>query len=222
MSNSTELHIEENHDHEHEDYVGDKMGMWLFLFTELLLFGGMFLAFLVYYISFYTEDFHNAGKNLNVMMGGGNTLILLTSSLTMVLAITAIQKKNKFLSIFYLIVTIACAGGFMVVKYFEWGAKFSHGLYPAKLTSLAEYFGPSIIPSLPKGEAIFFGLYFTMTGLHGFHVMAGVAVLLIVLYKVIVNDIDSEKFGYMENVGLYWHVVDLIWIYLFPLLYLVA
>jgi Heme/copper-type cytochrome/quinol oxidase, subunit 3 len=130
--------------HIHRDDVGARMGMWLFLFTELILFGGMFILYSVYrYL--HPEAFHIAAKELNTIVGTLNTAILLTSSLTMALSITAIQRKQKSLSIFFQIITIILALGFMVNKYFEWTAKFHHGIYP----------GSDILLSKPQGEILF-------------------------------------------------------------------
>ncbi len=195
----------------HRDYIGAKMGMWLFLFTEILLFAGLFLAYFVYR-HMHPEDFHIASDTLNVAMGATNTVVLLTSSLTMVLAITAIQKGRRGLSAFLLVVTILCASAFMVIKYFEWTAKFHHGIYPDS----------PVVNALPHGQTLFYGLYFTMAGLHGLHVLVGMIALCFMLVWLIRGTRVTQKdFVKLENAGLYWHLVDLIWIYLFPLLYLI-
>lgn len=195
----------------HRDYVGAKIGMWLFLFTELLLFGGLFLAFLVYR-SLYLGDFAHASDELNVVLGTFNTVVLLTSSLTMVLAVTAMQKGKKKTAILCLLLTMGCALGFMAVKYVEWSAKIHHGIYP----------NSHYLLELPRGQALFFGLYYTMTGLHAFHVFIGVVVLAWITVMIQKDKITQHDFIKLENAGLYWHLVDLIWIYLFPLLYLVG
>ncbi|MCF8240791.1 MAG: cytochrome c oxidase subunit 3 family protein [Melioribacteraceae bacterium] len=199
-----------NDQHVHRDDIGSKMGMWLFLFTELLLFGGMFLIYAVYRFQ-HTELFKLAALELDTAVGTLNTIILLTSSLTVALAITALQKGNKFLSILNLVITIVFALTFMVNKFFEWSVKFSHGIYP----------GSEDLTSKQNGEILFFGLYYVMTGLHGLHVVIGVALLTYVLVLIIKNKITSENFIKLENSGLYWHLVDLIWIFLFPLFYLI-
>jgi len=272
MSSIAEQHTAENQeelfhfDHHHTDYEGAKLGVWLFLFTELVLFGGMFLALFAYGTGEYAADFHAAGKNLNVFKGAGNTLVLLTSSLTMVYAITALQKGSKFWSLVHIAITVILAMTFMVIKYFEWSAKFEHHLFPSKVGFLEAKYGQSDLKRaysaefaesgmtlaefnkvkvdvngnpMPdgvtaeeakkythhrytRGQVIFFGMYFTMTGLHGFHVLIGVALLLWMFWGVFRETITAENYGYLENVGLYWHLVDLIWIYLFPLFYLVA
>lgn len=205
MSNSTSA----EHVHVHRDDYGAKMGMWLFLFTELLLFGGLFILYMAYRVE-YIQQFQLAAKELKVYMGGVNTIILLTSSLTMVLSIVALQRKNVKGSIFWLVTTIAFALGFMVVKYFEWSDKFAHGIYPK---------GPGLMEK-SQGEIIFFGLYYTMTGLHGLHVIIGVGLLTAMLIQLKRNKVRPDRFVPLENAGLYWHLVDLIWIFLFPLFYL--
>jgi cytochrome c oxidase subunit III len=197
--------------HVHRDDIGGKMGMWLFLFTELLLFGGMFFIYAVY--RFMNQDaFHLAAKELNTIIGAFNTGILLTSSLTMALSITAIQKGNRKLSVFFQLITIVFAFGFMVNKYFEWSAKFHHGIYP----------GSEELLSRSSGEILFFGLYYVMTGLHGLHVIIGVIVIGVMTRFTIKGIINSDSYVKLESAGLYWHLVDIIWIFLFPLFYLIT
>lgn len=197
--------------HVHRDDVGARMGMWLFLFTELLLFGGMFILYSVYRYN-NPEAFHLAAKELNTIIGTFNTAILLTSSLTMALSITAIQRNNKSLSIFFQLLTIVLALAFMVNKYFEWTAKFNHGIYPGSEELLAK----------SSGEILFFGLYYVMTGLHGLHVIIGVVLIAFMTRFTMKNIITSESYVKLESAGLYWHLVDIIWIFLFPLFYLIT
>lgn len=208
MRNDHEAVVVEQH--VHRDDVGAKMGMWLFLFTEVLLFGGMFLIYAVYRYQ-HTEDFRIAAMELNTGIGTLNTIILLTSSLTVALSIAAIQKKNKFLSILLLSVTILFAFMFMVNKYFEWSAKFEHGIYP----------GSEELLNRSNGQILFFGLYYVMTGLHGLHVIVGVVILAFILVFIIRDKVTFDNYVKLENAGLYWHLVDLIWIFLFPLFYLI-
>jgi cytochrome c oxidase subunit 3 len=195
----------------HRDDIGTRMGMWLFLFTELLLFGGMFILYSIYRFT-YPDAFHLAAKELNTIIGAFNTAILLTSSLTMALSIAAIQRNQKSLSIFLQFITIVLALGFMVNKYFEWGAKFSHGIYP----------GSDVLLSKPAGEIIFFGLYYVMTGLHGIHVIIGIVLIAIMMRFTSKGIIKSDSYVKLETIGLYWHLVDIIWIFLFPLFYLIT
>lgn len=197
--------------HIHRDDVGARMGMWLFLFTELILFGGMFILYSVYRYQF-PDAFHLGAKELNTIIGTFNTAILLTSSLTMALSITAIQRKQKALSIFFQFLTILLALGFMVNKYFEWTAKFHHGIYPGSEELLAK----------PSGEIIFFGLYYVMTGLHGLHVIIGMVLIAVMMKFTSDGIIRSESYVKLESAGLYWHLVDIIWIFLFPLFYLIT
>jgi cytochrome c oxidase subunit 3 len=226
----------------------------------------MFILYSVYR-SEYATDFHHAAEELNTLLGTINTLILLTSSLTMALAIAATHHGNRKLALSMLAVTVLCGIGFLVIKYFEWGAKIHHGIYP----------GSEFLLAHPKGEILFFGLYFTMAGVHGIHVLVGV-VLLTVMFIRVANqpnakvsfvvghglgqaeggrvaildkdgkplwtgeEIDTSiqridvstrywpvrkrfrvaDFNLLENSGLYWHIVDIVWIFLFPLFYLIT
>lgn len=197
--------------HVHRDDIGSRLGMWLFLFTELILFGGMFIVYAIYRFT-HQQEFHLAAKELNTLFGTLNTIILLTSSLTMALSITALQKNQKGLSIFLQLATIVFASAFMVNKFFEWSAKFHHGLFP----------GSDILMEKSNGEILFFGLYYIMTGLHGLHVIIGVALIGTMTYFTSKNRITSDNYVRLEAAGLYWHLVDIIWIFLFPLFYLIT
>jgi cytochrome c oxidase subunit 3 len=194
----------------HRDDVGARMGMWLFLFTELLLFGGLFLVYAVYRHE-YIDQFRVAALALNTTVGALNTIILLTSSLTVALSIAALQKGNKNLSIMLLFMTNILAFAFMVNKFFEWSEKIHHGIYPGSETLL----------NLPDGQILFYGLYYIMTGLHGLHVIIGLVFLSIVLGFIFTGSVNKDSYVKLENAGLYWHLVDLIWIFLFPLFYLI-
>jgi len=194
----------------HKDYEGAKLGMWLFLFTEVLLFGGMFVLYSVY-LHRYPTEYHEAGKELNAFIGGLNTVVLLISSYFVALAISFIQQGKQKKAIQFTYLTIIMAFLFLVNKFFEWKAKFGHGIYP----------GSEHLREIPQGESVFYGLYFLMTGLHGLHVIIGGCVLGYVIYLMKVNKVNKTDFVMLENAGLYWHLVDLIWIFLFPLFYLV-
>ncbi len=195
---------------EHYDPVAGKIGMWLFLFTEALLFGTLFIVYAVY-LNEYTWQFKKGSAELNVPIGAVNTLILLTSSLTMALSIAALQRSNRKPAVGMMIATMACALAFCVIKSFEWAAKFEHHIYPGSAHLLEQ----------TKGEIVFFGLYFTMTGLHALHVIIGAALILWTLIRVRRGLITADRIVFLENTGLYWHLVDLVWIYLFPLFYLI-
>jgi len=196
---------------EHYDPTGSRLGMWLFLFTEILLFGGLFLLYSVYRAA-HAEEFHVAAGKLSLFFGTLNTVILITSSFTVASSISAIRLGNARLSSILLLVTILFGMVFLFDKYLEWGSEIHHGIFPGS---------PELLER-PSGEVLFFGLYYAMTGLHGLHVFAGVSILSYVLYLVLTDRVDKSRYAWIENSGLYWHLVDIIWIFLFPLLYLIS
>jgi len=193
----------------HTDPETGKTGMWLFLFTELLLFGGLFLIYGVYR-SMNESAFHHAAAELNVAMGVTNTIVLLTSSLTMVMAVSALQRNQVKRSLSFLTGTLLLSATFLVIKFFEWSAKYHHGIFPGK----------DHLHEMPHGEGLFFNLYFMMTGLHGIHVIIGMIVMTVVLFKIRSGALAADNYGMLEYTGLYWHLVDLVWIFLLPLFYL--
>jgi cytochrome c oxidase subunit 3 len=208
--NNHDHHGDAPHEH-HYDPEGDKMGMWLFLFTELLLFGIFFIGFAVY-LNMYPEDFSNCSKKLNPILGGINTLVLLISSFTMALAIQQLQKGNKMASQILSFLTLICAGVFCLIKSFEWTHKFDIGLF----------LNSEHLATLPHGEQIFYGLYFVMTGTHAIHVIIGAILIITTMVFVHFDKVHAGRITLIENAGLFWHLVDLIWIFLFPLYYLIG
>ncbi|MCP3888087.1 MAG: cytochrome c oxidase subunit 3 family protein [Desulfobulbaceae bacterium] len=192
------------------DKTGIKIGMWLFLYSEIILFGGLFVLYAAYFHK-YPEFFVEGGKELNRIIGAGNTIVLLVSSFTVAASITAIQRNKKKHAVSFLIFSILCGATFLVVKYFEWGAKIHHDIYPNSET----------LVSGEPGLNIFFGLYYIITGLHGIHVIIGMILLTISLVLVLAGKVNASRFSMLDNSGLYWHLVDLIWIFVFPLFYLV-
>jgi cytochrome c oxidase subunit III len=194
----------------HQDDVGSKVGLWLFLFSELILFGGMFIIYAVYRFK-HPEEFRLAAAELDTFVGTINTIILLTSSLTVAMSITALQQNKKYLSMALVGTTLILALGFLVNKYFEWSHKISIGLYPQS---------PDLL-NKPPGEILYFGLYYVMTGLHALHVIIGMGVLAVMLVFISKGIINPHSFVRLEAGGLYWHLVDIIWIFLFPLFYLI-
>jgi cytochrome c oxidase subunit 3 len=160
----------------------------------------------------HQADFHVAAKELNVIIGTFNTAILLTSSLTMAISITAIQRNNKKLSIFFQVLTILLAVAFLVNKYLEWMTKIHHGIYPGSDEYLA----------MESGRRLFFALYYVMTGLHALHVVIGMVLISVMTRITVKNVITHDNYVKLEAAGLYWHLVDIIWIFLFPLFYLIT
>jgi cytochrome c oxidase subunit 3 len=204
------MSVQENHSELIDSETG-KLGMWIFLFTELFLFGGLFLVYAVFRTQ-YSESFHSAAAELNTFIGTLNTVFLLTSSMTVAMSITAIQKNQKNLALFLIFMTLILAALFMMNKYFEWSHKFELKIYP----------GSEVLKNLPRGELLFFGLYYMMTGLHALHVLIGMILLSVNLVKIKTGTVSQGHYLHLENSALYWHLVDLIWIFLFPLLYLIT
>lgn len=196
-----------------QQFDAAKIGMWLFLVTEVLLFGGLFVGYGIMHAR-HPEAFMAAHHHLDKTMGALNTVVLLISSFTMVLSVWAAQTSRKKLLILFLLLTLACAGTFMVVKYFEYSHKFHEGLLPGKYYS---HKGDTV-----PGQFLFFSFYFMMTGLHGIHVLLGMAAIAWLVWRAAKGHFSSAYYAPVEITGLYWHLVDLIWIYLFPLMYLIS
>jgi cytochrome c oxidase subunit III len=187
------------------------MGMWFFLLTEILFFGGMFLLYAIFRYE-HVREFHAAAAEENILLGSVNTVILLSSSYTIALAIAAIRRGEKILCLYLQGATILMGLAFLVIKYIEWKAKIALGIYPDSPTLL----------KLAKGEILFFGLYYVMTGLHGLHVLVGCVVISFMLSFTAGGTIHRGNYARLENTGLYWHFVDIVWIYLYPLFYLIT
>jgi len=192
------------------DNTGITFGMWLFLYTELMLFGGLFVLYSVYFDK-YTADFIEGGKELALVFGAVNTLILLVSSFAVAASITAVRKRSKNLATGLLAATWISGVVFLINQYFEWGAKIHHGIYPN---------APDLVDG-PPGRNIFFGMYYVITGLHGIHIIIGLILISICIFMVHTRRIHENSYIVLENSGLYWHLIDIIWIFIFPLFYLV-
>lgn len=210
---SPQFHVGHHWDSADAQFDAGKTGVWLFLVTEILFFGGLFCAFFVFR-SWYLEAFVSAHHHLDKVMGGVNTIVLICSSLSMALAVRAAQTNNKNQTVLLSVVTIGFALMFLVIKYFEYAHKFHDGLLPGRYFTYAK----AVFPD----ERIFFGIYFMMTGIHGLHVLIGIGLIGWIAWRAQKGHFSSRYYAPVENVGLYWHLVDLIWIYLFPLLYLVG
>ena len=202
---------EHAHTDEHRDDIGSRFGMWLFIFTELLLFAGLFITYAIFRYKNW-QAFHLAAEELDTTIGAINTVLLLASSATIAMSITAIQQKKKILSLSLMGFTMLVGVVFLINKYFEWGLKIEHGLYP----------GSETLVEFGKGEVLFFGLYFFMTGLHALHIIVGLVFIGFIFTYIIKDKVTHDNFVLLENAGLYWHLVDIIWIFLFPLFYLIT
>jgi cytochrome c oxidase subunit 3 len=206
-------HHGHHYDSNEHEYRTAKEGIWLFLTSEILMFGGLFVAYLIFH-QLFPAVFHEGSQHLDWKMGALNTIVLLTSSLTMVLGVHYVQTNQKNKALFNLAVTVACGAIFMIVKYFEYSHKIHDGLLPGT------WFKGDTHGLANMG--LYYSFYFMMTGLHGSHVLIGMGLIIWVMLRIKKGDFSPEYFTAVEGVGLFWHLVDLIWIFLFPLLYLVG
>lgn len=191
------------------------LGMWIFLATEILFFGGLFLGFFVYRAS-YPEVFTAASRHLHVWLGTLNTAVLLTSSLTIALAVHAARVERRRMLIIFLGITFLLGAGFLGIKAIEYIWEFQENLMPfAGLTFHFE--GPS-----PEQARIFFSFYFVMTGLHALHLLIGLGVIGVMIALAGLGLGEHRLERRVEMTGLYWHFVDLVWVFLFPIVYLIS
>ncbi|HEV8336644.1 MAG TPA: cytochrome c oxidase subunit 3 family protein [Candidatus Polarisedimenticolia bacterium] len=233
------------HAHQFEDAGQQReavtLGMWVFLVTEILFFGGLFLAYAVYRWSF-PAAFTLASRHLDVLLGGVNTVVLIGSSLTMAFAVHAAQTGRRRALSLFLLLTMLLGGVFLGIKAVEYHAKFVERLIPGASFMMSEenapaHFDPATDPAIaagvpsvdPGAEAdlqrhaqIFFSLYFAMTGMHALHMVIGLGLLTWLLFGAARGRFRPGADAPVEIVGLYWHFVDIIWIFLFPLLYLIG
>ena len=189
------------------------LGMWVFLVTEIMFFGGMFTAYMVYR-TYYPGAFAGASHHLNIVLGGINTAVLICSSLTMALAVLGSQVGNRKMLAGFLVLTILLGLTFLGIKAVEYHHKFEEHLVP----------GPNF--RYPEGQhaqqmQLFFSIYFAMTGMHALHMVIGVVALSVLLWFGLQGRYTPEYHAPVELTGLYWHFVDIVWIFLFPLLYLI-
>ncbi len=194
----------------HHDTVGIRTGMWLFLYTEIMLFGGLFVLYAAYY-RIHAGVFIATGQELDTVLGCANTVILLVSSFLVAASVTAVQRRQTKGAMAFLAGAVLLGLVFLINKYFEWGHKFHQGIYP----------GSPGLEESPPGRIVFFGLYYTITGLHALHIIIGMTLLMVCIAMIRTGRIQQERFVLLENCGLYWHLVDLIWIFIFPLFYLI-
>lgn len=196
------------------------LGMWSFLVQEVMFFGGLFATYAVYR-SQYPGAFHDGARNLNAVLGGVNTIVLICSSLTMAMAVHSAREGKKGGIAFWLLLTIFFGSIFLGVKVVEYKEKYDHGFIPGisdhGLTVDHETHQPR-----PTGFALYFALYFAMTGLHAIHMIIGIPILAIIAINGLRGRYGPEYYTPVEMTGLYWHFVDIVWIFLFPLLYLLG
>jgi cytochrome c oxidase subunit 3 len=205
--------LREQFDTEAQQKDASTLGMWIFLITEIMFFGGMFLAYTAYR-SWYPNVFGLASHTLNATIGAINTAVLLCSSFTMVMAVRSAQLGRRKAIMVFLTLTLLLGLVFLGVKGYEWNEKFQEHHVP----------GPSFsMEGTPlQGQAqLFFSLYFAMTGLHALHMVVGAGLISFLLWQTYRGRFNSGYYTPVDVVGLYWHFVDIIWIYLFPLLYLI-
>jgi cytochrome c oxidase subunit III len=189
------------------------LGMWVFLVTEVLFFGGLFAGYAIYR-TWYPDAFAAASRELDIVLGSINTVVLITSSLTMALAVHAAQTGERRLVLWLLLATMALGATFLGIKGVEYYHKFAEHHVPGPAFSFEpEYFSQA---------QIFFSFYFMMTGLHALHMVIGLGIMLVMLWWTWNGTITFDYANPIEISGLYWHFVDIVWIFLFPLLYLIG
>ena len=211
------VHVAEQFDDPQQEAESRVLGFWLFLITEAMLFGGLFTVYMVYRYtdSTYTSAFVEASRELDVFLGTINTAVLLTSSLTMALAIWAARGAKGRLVFWLLAATIVLGSVFLGIKFYEYLHKYHEGLVPIlnwPFRGTGDHLG---------AKKMFYTLYFTMTGIHALHMVIGITVLLALLVPAWREWFGPASYLPLEMTGLYWHFVDLIWVFLFPLLYLI-
>jgi len=190
------------------------LGMWLFLITEIMFFGGLFLAYVVYR-GWYAEAFAHASHHLSWKLGAFNTAVLICSSLTMAMAVYSAQISQRRGLVIYLLLTILLGSVFLGVKVVEYYDKFTHHLVPGVKFQYE-------VAAQARPAELFYSLYFAMTGLHALHMIIGIGILAVLMVQSAWGKFSGEYHAPVEMTGLYWHFVDIVWIFLFPLLYLIA
>jgi cytochrome c oxidase subunit 3 len=195
------------------EFLSGKEGIWLFMVSEVMMFGGLLMGYFIMH-AIYPTTFAEGASHLDWRYGSVNTLVLIFSSWTMALSIHYIQKGIRSKATLCLLTTLACGAIFMGIKYIEWTHKFHEGLFPGHHFSNPE--------AVAKNIGMYFGFYFSMTGLHGIHVLVGMGLITWILIRHLRGEFDADYFLPVEGVGIFWHIVDLVWIFLFPILYLIG
>jgi cytochrome c oxidase subunit 3 len=240
MPHETAVH--ESHDHEHvfvpqhrhhfeteeQQREAGSFGMWLFLLTEIMFFGGLFFAYLLLR-NWYYDAFVAASNQLSVPLGGANTAILITSGFFMALGVWAAEMRKKKLLVLFLVLTSILGIAFICVKGVEWHEEWVRHHVPGFNYDVSQFINPSaygleqkpLSPDMAQHTQLFFFLYFAMTGMHAVHMIIGLGLLAWLLKRANRGDFSSGYVAPIENFGLYWHFVDIVWLFLFPLLYLI-
>ena len=213
MAEHAAAHVAHQFDDAEQQQAASELGMWIFLATEVMFFGGMILAYTVYRFT-YPLPFAHASQHLDAILGGVNTGVLLGSSFTVALAVHAARTGARRLLLGALGVTIVLGGVFLAIKGYEWHHHYREGLVP----------GVRFIPTGPEANAIglFFWLYFAMTGVHALHLTIGIGVMTVIAFLAWRGHFSPAYHNPVEIAGLYWHFVDIVWIFLLPILYLVG
>ena len=203
-------------------------GMWLFLLTEIMFFGGLFFAYLLYR-NWYYDAFFTASNQLSIPLGTANTAILITSGFFMALAVWCAEVRKKDMLVWTLILTTVFGVAFLGIKYVEYHEKWEKHHIPGAHFDISEFVNPAahgikekpLAPDMAQRTQVFFFLYFAMTGMHALHMIIGVGLLFWLIWRARRGDFSAGYVAPIENFGLYWHFVDIVWLFLFPLLYLI-
>lgn len=206
-------HLAHHFEDADQQYQAATLGMWAFLVTEVMFFGGLFAGFFVYILG-HAQAFAEGSRHLDLMLGTVNTAVLLGSSLTMALAVKGAQEGDRRRQVCFLLLTIALGAAFLGIKGIEYAHKFEQHLVPGRHFQMAGSHGQS--------AQLFFSFYFAMTGMHALHMLIGVGLLLWLTWNAWRGRYTQAYSTPVEICGLYWHFVDVVWIFLFPTLYLVA
>jgi cytochrome c oxidase subunit 3 len=193
-------------------------GMWIFLVTEIMFFGGLFCAYLVYRATYY-QAFVEGSQTMNIWLGATNTAVLICSSLSMAMAVRCAQTDKRKMMVVLLLITIVFGFGFLGIKAVEYHEHWTNHQFPGPTF---QFEGAEAAGVNPQNVQIYFSLYWAMTGLHALHMVIGIGLVTWIVIAGARGHYSADYYSPVENVGLYWHFVDLVWIYLFPLLYLIS
>jgi cytochrome c oxidase subunit 3 len=217
-----------------QQFDATNFAMWLFLLTEVMFFGGLFTAYLIMR-NWYYPAFVEGSHQLSIFWGTANTTVLIISSFTMAMAVWSAQMQRKGMLLLFVVLTIILGTAFLGIKGIEWHEKWEKSHVPGLRFSAQSFLNPSsdpevyklyhdkpLSPEMAQKTEQYFFLYFAMTGMHALHMVIGVGLLIFILIRARSGAYTTGHFTFVENFGLYWHFVDIIWIFLFPLLYLIS